>query len=235
VAQGEVAAVFGLVGAGRTELLRLLFGATPATGGTIRVAGQPVALSSPAAAIRCGIALCPEDRKQEGVVPVRSVAENINLSVRRTLATLGIIRERRERENAASLVRRLDIRTPSLAQRVMHLSGGNQQKVVLARWLSERVKVMLLDEPTRGIDVGAKREIYELIFELASQGIGILVVSGELPEVLGIADRILVMRQGALVASLPRAEATEERVLRLALPVASRADATPAAQRGTAS
>jgi len=236
VAQGEVAVVFGLVGAGRTELLKLLFGATPATGGTIRVGGQSVAVASPAAAIRCGIALCPEDRKQEGVVPIRSVAENINLSVRRTLATFGIIRERRERDNAAALVQRLDIRTPSLAQPVVHLSGGNQQKVVLARWLAERVQVMLLDEPTRGIDVGAKREIYDLVFELARQGMGILVVSSELPEVLGIADRVVVMRQGALVASLPRAEATEERLLRLALPAASpAADATPGAHTEIAS
>lgn len=227
VRQGEVVVVFGLVGAGRTELLKLLYGATRPAAGAIRVCGQPVGLTGPASAIRCGIALCPEDRKKEGVVPLRSVAENINLSVRRSFARLGVLDERRERQNARDHVARLGIKTPSLAQLAMHLSGGNQQKVVLARWLSERVKVLLLDEPTRGIDVGAKREIYDLIFNLADQGIGILAVSSELPEVLGIADRVLVMRQGAMVASVPREEATEEILLSLALPVAAEPQTPP--------
>ncbi len=221
VRQGEVVVVFGLVGAGRTELLKLLYGAARPTSGTVRVCGEIARATSPAAAIRCGIALCPEDRKREGIVPLRSVAENINLSVRRRFARLGVLDERRERQNARDHVARLAIKTPSLKQPVLHLSGGNQQKVVLARWLSERVKVLLLDEPTRGIDVGAKREIYDLIFDLADQGIGILAVSSELPEVLGIADRVLVMRQGAIVASVPREEATEEALLRLALPLAT--------------
>jgi L-arabinose transport system ATP-binding protein len=220
VAQGEIVGVFGLVGAGRTELLKAIYGAARPIAGTVRVHQQIAPITGPASAIRHGITFCPEDRKQEGIVAVRSVAENINLSVRRTLAHLGaFIGERREQQNAQAQVDRLRIRTPSLGQLAMNLSGGNQQKVVLARWLSERVKVMLLDEPTRGIDIGAKREIYELIFELARQGIGVLVVSSELPEVLGICDRILVMRQGAIVASLSRDEATEERILRLALPV----------------
>lgn len=231
VAQGEVVVIFGLVGAGRTELLKLIFGAERPTAGTVRVRGQPVAITNPASAIRAGIALCPEDRKQEGLVPIRSVGENINLSVRRRLAHFGIIDQRRERANAAEHIRRLDIRTPSAAQLAKNLSGGNQQKVVLARWLSEHVQVMLLDEPTRGIDVGAKREIYDLIFELARQGMGILAVSSELPEVLGIADRVLVMRQGAIVASLYRDEATEESILRPALPVVPHGEGRPAAEQ----
>ncbi len=229
VHQGEVVVVFGLVGAGRTELLKLIYGAARPTRGAVRVCGRASQITTPAAAISCGIALCPEDRKREGIVPLRSVAENINLSVRRRFARWGLLDERRERDNARDHVARLAIRTPSLAQLAMNLSGGNQQKVVLARWLSERVKVLLLDEPTRGIDVGAKREIYDLIFNLAREGIGILAVSSELPEVLGIADRVLVMREGALVASVRREEATEELLLRLALPAV--ATAPPALPR----
>jgi L-arabinose transport system ATP-binding protein len=147
------------------------------------------------------------------------VRENINLSVRRVLARFGILNARKEQENAELYAKKLDIRTPSLSRLARDLSGGNQQKVVLARWLSEKVQVMLLDEPTRGIDVGAKTEIYAIISALASQGIGVVLASSELPEVLGAADRILVMRQGKIVASLARGEATEEQVLRLALPV----------------
>jgi L-arabinose transport system ATP-binding protein len=164
--------------------------------------------------------LCPEDRKKEGIVPIRSVQENINLSCRRHFSPLGLINSRRERENARTFVGRLNVKTPSLNQPVMNLSGGNQQKVILGRWLGEKVRVMLLDEPTRGIDVGAKSEIYSIIYNLASSGIGVLVVSSELPELLGICDRILVMRQGRIVAEMPRATATSENVLQAALPVA---------------
>jgi len=220
VAQGEVVGIFGLVGAGRTELLRLIYGATPSTAGRISVHGTPVRVRSPAAAIRHGIAFTPEDRKQEGIVPLRSVRENINLSIRRVLAKGGVIRARLEQQNAEQHVQRLRIQATSLEQLARDLSGGNQQKVLLARSLSGRVKVVLLDEPTRGIDVGAKSEIYGLIAELARQGLGVVVASSELPEVLGIADRLVVMRQGEVVASLLRAEATEERLLKLALPVA---------------
>lgn len=218
VAQGEIVGLFGLVGAGRSELLKLIFGANRAKAGKVKIQGKGASIGAPGAAIRQGLAFCPEDRKKEGIVPVRSVVENINLSVRRTLARLGIINERREHDNAALYVERLNIKTPSLSKQLKDLSGGNQQKVVLARWLSEKVKVMLLDEPTRGIDVGAKSEIYSVISRLASEGMGILVVSSELPEVLGISDRILVMRQGKIVAALTREEATEEKVLKLALP-----------------
>lgn len=222
VAKGEIVGLFGLVGAGRSELLRLIFGATRMSSGSIKVWGKTTRVSSPRDAIRAGVLLCPEDRKKEGIIPIRSVMENINLSARRNTAHFGLfINGSWERENAAKLVEKLAVKTPSLRQLVVHLSGGNQQKVILARWLSEQVKVILLDEPTRGIDVGAKSEIYSIIYELAKQGIGVLLVSSDLPEVLGVADRVLVMQQRRLAASLDRAEATQEKTLRLALPQAA--------------
>lgn len=225
VTQGEIVGFFGLVGAGRTELLKLLYGAARPSGGSVKVLGVPVRLRSPRDAIRAGVVLCPEDRKKEGAIPIRSVMENLNLSGRRHFSMLGfIINERRERENAARHVEKLAVRTPSLAQLMLNLSGGNQQKVILARWLSENLKVILLDEPTRGIDVGAKSEIYSIIYDLAQQGIGAVVVSSELPEVLGICDRIVVMREGRAVASLDRADATAEALLHLALPDSSETD-----------
>jgi L-arabinose transport system ATP-binding protein len=228
VARGEIVGLFGLVGAGRTELLKLLYGATRPTGGHVRVLGQPAGAPgaggprSPRHAVRAGIVLAPEDRKKEGIVPVRSVAENLNISGRRHFSPLGFfIRPARERANAADFVHRLAVKTPSLRQPIRHLSGGNQQKVILARWLCEDVKVILLDEPTRGIDIGAKSEIYAVMYALAARGIGVLMVSSELPEVMGVADRVLVMRQGALVADLPRGAASAEEILRLALPTGS--------------
>ena len=220
VARGEILGIFGLIGAGRSELLRLLAGAARIGGGTVRADGQPVAIHRPADAIRAGIVLCPEDRKHEGIVPIRSVQENLNLSARRHHAALGFfVNERWERDNAAGHVRALGVKTPTLAQPIVHLSGGNQQKVILARWLSETVRVMMLDEPTRGIDVGAKSEIYSIIYDLAATGVGVLIVSSELPEVMGVCDRLLVMRQGRLVANLARGERTPEEILALALPV----------------
>ena len=218
VRRGEVVGVFGLVGAGRTELLKLIYGATKAKTGQIKVLGREVRIAKPSQAIRHGIAFCPEDRKKEGIIPIRSVRENINISVRRLIAKMGFIPEKRDIETAEYFVEQLNIKTPSIDKLVRDLSGGNQQKVVLARWLAEKVKVILFDEPTRGIDVGAKSEIYAIISKLAAEGIGVLVVSSELPEILGISDRIIVMRQGRLQASLAHDEATEEKVLRLALP-----------------
>jgi L-arabinose transport system ATP-binding protein len=219
VARGEILGLFGLVGAGRTELLRLIYGAVPAWSGSVKVCGQPVAIRSPRDAIRHGVMLCPEDRKKDGVIPVRSVLENLNISARRNHTYLGaVVNESWERENATRQVERLAIRTPSLRQLIRNLSGGNQQKVILARWLSEKIKVILLDEPTRGIDVGTKSEIYSIMYNLAEEGIAVVMVSSELPEVLGVADRILVMREGGIAAILSRDEATQDRVLRLALP-----------------
>jgi L-arabinose transport system ATP-binding protein len=224
VAKGEILGLFGLVGAGRTELLKLLFGATPASSGKIRIEGADTTITRPADAIRAGLVYCPEDRKREGIIPLGSVQENCNLSARRNTVRLGgVINERWETENARRQIAALGVRTPSAAQLIKNLSGGNQQKVILGRWLSEEVKVLLLDEPTRGIDVGAKSEIYHLIFKLAAEGVAVVVVSSDLPEVLGLADRVAVMRQGVLSAVLTRSEATPEKVLALALPVESQA------------
>jgi len=221
---GEIVVFFGLVGAGRTELMKLIYGALHATQGRVLLEGVPLRAASPQQAIRAGIVLCPEDRKNEGIIPIRSVMENVNISGRRHFSRLGfIINEARERTNARNHIDRLAIRTPSLGQLVMNLSGGNQQKVVLARWLSEQIKVILLDEPTCGIDVGAKSEIYSIIYELARAGIAVVVVSSELPEVLGISDRICVMREGAIVADMPRSEASQQKLLSLALPVSAQA------------
>ncbi|MDO8543454.1 MAG: L-arabinose ABC transporter ATP-binding protein AraG [Opitutaceae bacterium] len=224
---GEIFGIFGLVGAGRTELLRLIFGATPRSGGRILVRGQPVEIASPRDAIEAGIMLCPEDRKKDGIVPVRSVLENINLSARRRNARAGVlINESWERGNAQKWIDQLRVRTPSARQLIRNLSGGNQQKVILGRWLSENIKVILFDEPTRGIDVGAKSEIYQLMQSLARDGVCVVMVSSELPEVLGVSDRIAVMRQGRIAAMVERGEANEEKLLKLALPLETSA-ATP--------
>lgn len=210
---GEIVGLAGLVGAGRTELARCLFGVDPFNSGEILVDGKPVLIRSPRDAVRQGIVLVPEDRKLQGLVLLLSVRENITLSVLRQLTRFGFPARRREEELAKSFVERLRIRTPSLEQRVINLSGGNQQKVVLARALATSPKVLILDEPTRGIDVGAKAEVHGLIAELAEAGIAILLISSELPEVLSMSHRVLVMSRGRIVAEFPREEASEERVL----------------------
>ena len=217
---GEIFGFFGLVGAGRSELMRLIFGATAKTAGRVAVGGRDLKIASPRDAIEAGVVLCPEDRKKEGIVPVRSVLENTNLSARRRKALAGVlIDETWEQANAKERVEQLRVKTPSVRQLIRNLSGGNQQKVILGRWLSEPVKVILLDEPTRGIDVGAKSEIYGIMQELAKSGVCVIVVSSELPEVLGVSDRIAVMRQGKIAAVLDRADASEEKLLKLALPL----------------
>ena len=241
VAQGEVVSLFGLVGAGRTELLKLLYGARRSSGGEVRLLGKKLRIRRPKDAIDNGLVLCPEDRKDEGIFPVASVMENMNISARlrrsegrQRLASGGVwINERRERERASAHVSRLSIKTPSLGQKIMYLSGGNQQKAILARWLGEDVKVVLLDEPTRGIDVGAKQEIYAIIYDLARRGVAVVVVSSDLPEVLGVSDRILVMREGRIVASLGREQATSEKLLALALPETDDAAAAARTQQET--
>jgi L-arabinose transport system ATP-binding protein len=217
---GEVLGFFGLVGAGRSELMKLLFGAVRPTGGVVRVDGEPCRIKSPPDAIAHGIAFCPEDRKDEGIVPVLSVCENLNLSVRLGPDHSFFVSDSWERRNAQEQVEKLAIKTPSLAQLIRNLSGGNQQKVILARWLCQTMRVMLLDEPTRGIDVGAKSEIYSIIYDLAERGYGVVVVSSDLPEVIGVCDRIAVMSEGRLVGFVDRADATEEALLKLALPSA---------------
>ncbi|WP_026971573.1 L-arabinose ABC transporter ATP-binding protein AraG [Aliagarivorans marinus] len=218
IRQGEVLGLFGLVGAGRTELTRLIFGAERAKNGTISVSGKPVNISSPCDAINAGITLCPEDRKADGIVPILSVEENINISARpRHLNLRSLINFGWEKTNAQAQQQSLNIKTASLQQAINQLSGGNQQKVILGRWLSTDMQVILLDEPTRGIDVGAKSEIYELIFDLAERGVTVLVVSSDLPEVLGIADRIMVMKDGAVTGELKRTEFNEQTALSLAM------------------
>jgi L-arabinose transport system ATP-binding protein len=220
VAQGEILGVFGLVGAGRTELLKLLFGAVPLTAGTVKVNGQPVPLRTPRDAIKEGIAYCTEDRKKEGIIPILSVMENCNLGARPVHVRLGcLIDDRWEQANARRQVESLNVKTPSLAQPIKQLSGGNQQKIILGRWLSTEIRVLLLDEPTRGIDIGARSEIYQIIFRLARAGAGIIVVSSDLPEALGLADRVAVMREGAISEIFSRADATPERALAAALPL----------------
>lgn len=217
---GEILGLFGLVGAGRTELLRLIYGATRRTGGEIFLQGQPAKVETPRDAIDKGIVYCSENRKAEGIIPLGSVQENINISARRRYGhRFGVINETWERRNAKEQVRALDVRTPSLEQKMCNLSGGNQQKVILARWLSDQMNVILFDEPTRGIDVGARSEIYALIRSLAERGVAILMVSSDLPEVLGVSDRVAVMRDGTLSGIVERESATEQKLLSMALPV----------------
>jgi L-arabinose transport system ATP-binding protein len=219
VAKGEIVGLFGLVGAGRSELLRLIYGADRPRGGEVLISGERVSIRSPRDGIRHGLAYCPEDRKKDGVIPVRSVMENMNLTARREHLRFGILNQRWEKENAQTQAARLRVKTPSLHQTIGKLSGGNQQKVIFGRWLSGDIRVILLDEPTRGIDVGAKREIYSIIYRLAESGMGVLLVSSDLPEVLGVADRIVVMREGEIAGQLQREEASSDKVMKLALPI----------------
>jgi ABC-type sugar transport system ATPase subunit len=219
VRRGEVLGIFGLMGAGRTELLQALFGLHPKTSsGEVEIEGRRVEIKSPQAAIAAGLALAPEDRKEEGVLLELSVAHNMTISCLPRIERFGLLQMKRERELVSNYVRRLHVKTPANEQRIVNLSGGNQQKVVLAKWLATEPKVLLLDEPTRGIDINAKKEIYSLIDGLAQSGLAIVMVSSELPEILGIADRILVLCEGRKTAEFERAEATEEKVLKAALP-----------------
>ena len=216
---GEILGFFGLVGAGRSELMKVVYGGEPAASGSMRLDGCALRLRSPAAAIRRGIGLCPEDRKHEGIVPLASVADNLNISCRRHQARLGLtLDRRREADRAGVYVRQLGIKTPDVHTAIGTLSGGNQQKVVLARWLAEKIEVFLMDEPTRGIDIGARSEIYQLLYQLAEAGKTVIVVSSDLAEVIGISDRIMVMREGCIVGEVLKQDATPDRLLRLALP-----------------
>jgi ribose transport system ATP-binding protein len=217
VRSGEILGVAGLMGSGRTELARAIFGADPSDGGTVRVAARKLSRRDPAASIAAGLGFLTEDRKQQGLVLQRSVIENITLTILDDVSRLGMLDLGLEHDRANELTEKLRIRAASLDQEVSHLSGGNQQKVVLARWLAARCRVLLFDEPTRGIDVGAKAEIYELIGELVEQGVAVVLISSEMPELLGLADRVAVMHEGELQGVLPRSEATQERIIQLAL------------------
>lgn len=212
--EGEILGIAGLVGSGRTELVRLIFGADPKISGEIYLNGEKVEIKSPEDAVKHGIGLVPEDRQNQGLILKMSVRENIGVTIiRKILKFLGFIDKNKLTEIAENFVKRLNIKTPSIFEKVLYLSGGNQQKVVLAKWLASNPKILILDEPTRGIDVGAKAEIHAIMSQLAKIGIGIIMISSEIPELLAMSDRILVMSEGKVVVELPRSEATQEKIM----------------------
>lgn len=224
VARGEILGFFGLVGAGRSELFRLMFGAVPPASGGIVVEGRAVPPGDPRAAIAAGLGLCPEDRKDQAIVPAASVRENIALAWRNLSDGPPLLRPRTEAREARTLIDRMRVKTAG-AEAAMHtLSGGNQQKAILSRWLLAEARILLLDEPTRGIDVGARSEIYGHIYRFAEGGGTILFASSDLPEVMGVADRIVVMSAGRVAGIVDRADATPELLLRLALSEGGAAD-----------
>ncbi|WP_437641729.1 sugar ABC transporter ATP-binding protein [Sorangium sp. So ce854] len=216
VRAGEIVGVAGLLGAGRTSLLKALFGVAPAAAGAVRVGGREVALRTPRDAIAAGIGLVPEDRQQQGIILEMAVRANVSLPSLERTQRRGVLDRAGERRMSAQIVRELGVRTPSDVQPAQHLSGGNQQKVVIGKWLSMSPRVLLLDEPTRGIDVGAKHEIYQLMERLAAGGMATLFVSSDMEEVIGMSDRALVMHEGRIAGELGRAELSEEAIMQLA-------------------
>ncbi len=223
IAPGEILGVSGLVGSGRTEVARAVAGADGAEAGEMTLAGSPYRPASPADALRAGVAMLSEDRARDGLLPAMSVRDNLSLASQARMSRLGVLRRRVQQALVEEQVRTLNVRAASVASPVKSLSGGNQQKALVGRWLMRGARLLLLDEPTRGVDVGAKAEIYRIVARLAEGGMGILLVSSELPEILGLSDRILVMRGGRIVARFQRAEATEERLLAAAAGVAPEA------------
>jgi ribose transport system ATP-binding protein len=213
---GEIVGMAGLMGAGRTELAETLFGVRPMISGTIAIDGKPITIRKPGDAIGAGIFLIPEDRRLDGLILTDCVKHNVSLARLPSLSRFGFLQGAREEQLAQAMCERFQVRTPSTAQVAGNLSGGNQQKVVLAKWLSRTPRLLILDEPTRGIDVGAKSEIYALMDELAQQGAAILMISSDLEEILGMSDRVLVMHEGRLAGSLERAELSEETIMHLA-------------------
>ena len=214
--KGEILGIAGLVGAGRTELARAIVGDLKHDSGIVLIEGKTARIKCPADAIKAGIGLVPEERKELGLVLGLSVKKNISIAILSRLARLGLIRARQETDVARTYVERLSIKTPSLVQRVQYLSGGNQQRVVIAKWLATTPKILIVDEPTRGIDVGAKAEIHMLLSDLAKQGVSIIMISSELHEVIRMSDRILVMHEGKIVAELDAESTNEEEILRYA-------------------
>jgi rhamnose transport system ATP-binding protein len=212
VRAGEIVGLAGLVGSGRSELAQAIFGTTPAESGEIYLNGQRIRISNPGQAMRHGIAYVPEDRGTQGLVKPMTIRENMSMTVLRMLSTSGFINYQSELSLAQKFIEKLSVRAYSPIQIVGKLSGGNQQKVVIGKWLATNPKLLIMDEPTRGIDVGAKSEIHRLMSELAQQGMAILMISSELPEILGMSDRVLVMREGQIVAEFSRAEATQENI-----------------------
>jgi rhamnose transport system ATP-binding protein len=216
VRAGEIVGLAGLVGSGRSEVARLVFGADRLDAGEVRFAGKPVRVRGPRHASRLGIALVPESRKEQGLLMMRSIRENATLATLPQFTTAGVVRSQREEARTSTLAERLDVRAPNLKARVGSLSGGNQQKVLFAKWLATEPQLLIADEPTRGIDVAAKQQIHELIAELAAGGMAVLLISSEIEEVLGLAHRVLVMRGGRVVDELSGAAATQESVMRAA-------------------
>ncbi|MDT5271464.1 MAG: rhamnose transport system ATP-binding protein [Acidobacteriota bacterium] len=217
VRAGEIVGLAGLVGAGRTELAAAVFGLTPVDEGEILLRGERLHIKSPGEAIRRGIAYLPEDRRRHGVILDMQIGANITLASLDRISRRGVLDFKREKELAGDYARRLGVKTPAIYVPVATLSGGNQQKVALSRWLLTRPKVLILDEPTQGIDVGAKSEIHALMTDLAAEGVAVLMISSELPEILGMSDRVAVMYGGTIVEILDRVDATQEKVLALAL------------------
>jgi monosaccharide-transporting ATPase len=213
VREHQIVGLAGLLGSGRTEVARAIFGADPPDAGTIEIGGRAVSPQEPAEAIALGVGYCSEDRKADGIVPDMSVRENMTLGVLPRLTHMGIVDEARQREIVDRFMERLAIKASGPEQKIRELSGGNQQKVLLARWLCTDPKLLILDEPTRGIDVGAKAEIQALIRELADQGLGVLMISSEIEEIMEGADRVFVLSDGRTVADLPHAEANAKAII----------------------
>jgi rhamnose transport system ATP-binding protein len=218
VRKGEIVGLGGLVGAGRTDVARALFGVAPAASGVVTVNGQAVSIAEPSQAIGLGLAFVPEDRAVAGIFRTLSVEQNISAAVPGRISSFGVISRAAEKAMATEQVRRLRIRLAALRQPIGELSGGNQQKAILARWLLTEPTVLILDEPTRGIDIGVKAEFYDMIGALAVQGCAILLISSELPELLALCDRVLVMAEGRLTADLARGQATQESIMQAAVP-----------------
>ena len=214
---GEIVGFAGLVGAGRTELAKVIFGEYPRDGGSIHICGVEKNIRSPEDAIAANIGFAPENRKEEGLILVRSVIENTCMAIYAALSKLGVLRKKAMFETATPYIAQLEIKTPDLEAQVGKLSGGNQQKVVLARWLAAKPRLLILDEPTRAVDVGAKAEIYRLIDGLARKGMAIMMISSEMPELLSMSDRIIVMRDGIISAPIEKKDATEEGIVNFAL------------------
>jgi simple sugar transport system ATP-binding protein/ribose transport system ATP-binding protein len=225
VRAGEIVGIAGLIGSGRSEFVRAIFGADRSDTGTIEVGGKQVKIKSPGDAVRAGIAMLPESRKDQGLMLQRSIIENVTLPHLRAVSRGGVVSARKEAAEVKDLATRLDVRTSSLSAQVGTLSGGNQQKVLFAKWLLRRPVVLMADEPTRGVDVGAKLQIYELLTSLAAEGLGVLLISSELEEVLGLSHRVLVMREGAIVAEFDGDDFDQEQVMQAAF--AAGVDATP--------
>ena len=211
--EGEILGLAGLVGAGRTNVARAIFGVEPPSSGEIQLDGQAIHITSPQQAIALGLAYVPEDRQLHGLIPPMNITANISLPVLQKYALRGWLRDKVELSAAFTAARQMEVRANSIWQKARELSGGNQQKVVMAKWLSTKPRILILDEPTRGIDVGTKAAVHALMSKLVSEGMAILMISSELPEVLGMSDRVIVMHEGSMTAHFNRGEATQEKIL----------------------